>query len=163
MLPDKMQHHLVSVFLLTVISWRDAAKSSFSDKGIIADVGGTGIIEYERCGGVGTPVQLRVSDCNVRCSFTPGQVYNFEEDFYPSSAISSLNLWVDMCLRGFCTTLFEAEIPNSSVQPGFLYTAKISVVPNDMMSGNTVEIRANLVHTNSYLVETCLYFQADVV
>jgi len=157
-----MQQRLVSLFLLvTVISW-DTAKSSFSDENSVSHLGARGIIEYERCGGVGTPVQLRVSDCDVRCSFTPGQVYNFEEDFYPSSAISSLSLWVDMCLRGFCTTLFEAEIPNSSVQPGFLYTAKISVVPNDMMSGSTVEIRANLVHTHSFLVETCLYFQADV-
>lgn len=36
-----------------------------------------------RCGGVGTPLQLRISECEGKCELKPGTVYNCEKDFMP--------------------------------------------------------------------------------
>lgn len=42
-----------------------------------------GIVDpAHRCeNGVGLPQQLRISDCEGRCQFNPGQIYNCELDF----------------------------------------------------------------------------------
>ncbi|OXA48885.1 uncharacterized protein LOC110855043 [Folsomia candida] len=117
-----------------------------------------------RCGGLATQRQLRISGCDGYCRFTPGQIYNCENDFMPSQAIPQLNLRVEICLSGdICMTIINYEMPNSSVQPGFLYTAKYSFVPNDILSGRTVEFRASLLHSNDLHVEVCVAADVDVL
>jgi len=114
-----------------------------------------------RCGGVGTPLQLRISECEGRCSFNPGQVYNCEKDFMPAAAAPGLTLKVELCMSsGFCMQIFEVDLPNSSIQPGFIYTAKYSIVPNDILSGQAVEFKAYISHTNNGLLEICV--SADI-
>jgi hypothetical protein len=117
-----------------------------------------------RCGGVGTPLQLRISNCEGRCQLVPGQIYNCEKDFMPSSAAPSLTLKIEICMSaGFCMVILETELPNSSVQPGFIYTAKYSIVPNDILSGQTVEFRAYISHTNNLLLEICVSADIDIL
>lgn len=63
--------------------------------------------------------------------------------YLSGAATPSLTLKVEVCFNGgFCMQILEAELPNSSVQPGFVYTAKYSVVPNDILS-----VRFNLIKT----------------
>jgi len=116
-----------------------------------------------RCGGLGTPIQLRISGCEGSCSFTPGTPYNAEFDFMPSSSARSLTLRVDVCISGFCYVILEAELVNSSVQPGFIYTAKYSIVPNDILSGQTISLQAYIYHTDIDRVEACLEIEAAIL
>ncbi|XP_021962078.1 uncharacterized protein LOC110857773 isoform X3 [Folsomia candida] len=117
-----------------------------------------------RCGGLATQLQLRISDCDGYCRLMPGTLYNCENDFMPSSASPSLTLRVEICMNaGFCTVIINTELPNSSVQPGFVYTAKYSVVPNDILSGQTVEFRASILHTDSLRIEVCVAADIDIL
>ncbi|OXA44683.1 uncharacterized protein LOC110857773 isoform X4 [Folsomia candida] len=117
-----------------------------------------------RCGGLATQLQLRISDCDGYCRLMPGTLYNCENDFMPSSAAASLSLRVEICMNaGFCTVIINTELPNSSVQPGFVYTAKYSIVPNDVLSGSTVEFRASILHTDNLRVEVCVSADVDIL
>ncbi|OXA64270.1 uncharacterized protein LOC110841626 [Folsomia candida] len=109
-----------------------------------------------RCGGVGTQRGLRISECDGFCNLQPGKVYNCENDFMPSSASPSLSLWVEICHRSVCSIIVRTELANSSVQPGFVYTAKYDIVPNDYFSGETIEFRAYIYQTQSMLMEICV-------
>ncbi|OXA44211.1 uncharacterized protein LOC110857685 [Folsomia candida] len=123
-----------------------------------------GVVTVNRCDGMGTPIQTRISDCEGRCTFQPGKIYNAEQDFMPSAATPSLTLKVEVCFNGgFCMQILEAELPNSSVQPGFVYTAKYSVVPNDILSGQTVELRAYILHTPTARVDVCIFCDVDIL
>jgi len=117
-----------------------------------------GIIDpVDRCGGVGTPLQLRISDCNGTCHMNPGKVYDCEQDFMPSGFAPSITLRVELCFDGgFCLQIINAELANSSVQPGFVYTAKFSLVPNDILSNQSVMFMASLLNTENLRLETCL-------
>jgi hypothetical protein len=71
---------------------------------------------------------------------------------------------LDVCIvEGPCFLIVEAEIPNSSVQPGFVYTAKIDLVPNDIMAGRPVILRGYLIRFPVWIHEICLSFEADVI
>jgi hypothetical protein len=48
--------------------------------------------------------------------------------FFVGSSSPSLSLRIDVGIRGFWYTILEAVIPNSSIQPGFTYTAKYGIV-----------------------------------
>ncbi len=49
--------------------------------------------------------------------------------FSPGSAAPSLSLKIEICMDiGFCMIILETILPNSGVQPGFIYTAKYSIV-----------------------------------
>ncbi|OXA64271.1 uncharacterized protein LOC110841630 isoform X1 [Folsomia candida] len=112
------------------------------------------------CGGIGNQIALRVSECEGSCTFEPGKIYNCEADFMPGSGSSSLSLWVEICRRNDCSIIVRTELPNSSVLPGLVYTVKYDIVPNDMFSGEIIEFRTYIYHTESYLMETCV--SADV-
>ncbi|OXA57962.1 uncharacterized protein LOC110847544 [Folsomia candida] len=128
---------------------------SQESKGVVTNI--------TRCGGYGTPIQLRITECEGRCSFTPGRVYNIEYDMIPSSASTSLSLACDLVFNGTPLRLFEAEIANSSVQPGLMYTVKFSIVPNDILSGQTVKLRAIIYHTDNRLLEICVETECDIL
>ncbi|XP_035713894.1 uncharacterized protein LOC118438175 [Folsomia candida] len=79
------------------------------------------------------------------------------------SATQSLTLKVEICMSpGFCMQIFEVELPGSVVQPGFVYTAKYSVVPNDILAGKTVQMRAQISHTDTRRVDVCIYCDVDI-
>ncbi|XP_021961825.1 uncharacterized protein LOC110857546 [Folsomia candida] len=127
-------------------------------------VASAGVVTVSRCDGLGTPIQTRISDCDGYCRFQPGKIYNAEQDFMPSAATPSLTLKVEVCMNGgFCMQILQADLPNSSVQPGFVYTAKYSVVPNDILSGSTVEMRAYILHTPTARVDVCIFCNVDVL
>jgi len=123
-----------------------------------------GIVDpTRRCGGVGTPRQTRISGCEGYCTFIPGHVYNCEKDFIPSSYAESLSLMVEICTdTGLCVIVLQTELANSSISPGFIYTAKYSIVPNDILAGQTVEFRATLYQTRGSLVEICVAAFVDI-
>ncbi|OXA57958.1 uncharacterized protein LOC110846792 [Folsomia candida] len=122
-----------------------------------------GPVNVSRCEGFGTPIETRISDCDGYCTFIPGRVYNAEQDFMPSAATPSLTLKVEICMSaGFCMQIFEVELPGSSVQPGFVYTSKYSVVPNDILAGQTVQMRAQISHTDTRRVDVCIYCDVDI-
>jgi len=116
-----------------------------------------------RCGGFGTPMELRVSDCEGYCKLTPGRLYQLEVDFYPSSPAVGLSLAIDLVANGTPYRLFEVEIPGSSVQPGFLYTLKYSIVPNDIMAGQTVKLRGIIFNTVDRVLEVCYEVDVDIL
>ncbi|XP_035707823.1 uncharacterized protein LOC110841630 isoform X3 [Folsomia candida] len=101
-----------------------------------------------------------ISECEGSCSLEPGKVYNCENDFVAGSNSSSLSIWVEICRRNDCSIIVQTELPNSSVLPGLVYTVKYDIVPNDMFSGEIIEFRTYIYHTESYLMETCV--SADV-
>lgn len=116
-----------------------------------------------RCGGFGTPMELRVSDCNGYCELTPGRLYQLEVDFYPSAAAAQLSLAIDLVFNGTPLRLFEVAVPGSSVQPGFLYTLKYSIVPNDQLAGQTVKLRGIIFHTDNRILEVCYEVDVDIL
>ncbi|OXA44458.1 uncharacterized protein LOC110857596 [Folsomia candida] len=123
-----------------------------------------GVVDAFRCGGLATQLQLRISDCDGYCRLQPGQIYNCENDFMPSSPSASLSLRIEICMNaGFCIVIIDTVLPNSSVQPGFVYTAKYSIVPNDILAGETVEFRAYIMHSDDLHVEVCVAADVDIL
>jgi len=131
---------------------------------VLANAGIQGVVDPVRhCGGIGTFRQLRISDCMGNCTFIAGRPYDCELDFMPSSSAPSLSLRIDLCHLGFCYTILEAVLPNSSVQPGFVYTAKYTIVPNDVFDGETVTLQGYIYQTQNSRVEVCVEFNAGIV
>jgi len=156
--------------LLALVAAASAAATSFASISTaggaagLFQVGQKGVVtNTTRCGGYGTPIQLRVSDCEGRCSLIPGKVYDIEWDFFPSSAASSLSIACDLVFAGTPLRLFESVLPNSSVQPGLMYTIRFSVVPNDVLSGDTIKLRAIIYHTDNRLLELCIDTEVDML
>jgi len=123
-----------------------------------------GNVQYDRCGGVGTPVALRIEGCEGPvCWMTPGTPYYNECDFYPSGAAPSLSLKVTAQYLGTTILIIETVIPNSGVQPGFIYTVKFTIVPNDILSGEYLPIEASIYHTTpNPITDICLGFHVRV-
>ncbi|XP_035707759.1 uncharacterized protein LOC118435584 [Folsomia candida] len=112
-----------------------------------------GIVNFTRCGGYGTPIQLRISDCKERCAFIPGQEYGIEYDFITSTAQTSLSLVVEVVYQSWPHRLFDVVLPDSSVNPGKMYTVRCSIVPDDTLAGNAVLLRAITYHTEGRQLE----------
>ncbi len=75
---------LVCVGFLCIVISSSSASVSISRKknaevgqprGVVSPIG--------RCGGVATPLQLRISECEGVCRLQPGRVYDCEKDFIP--------------------------------------------------------------------------------
>jgi len=154
----------MKLFVILVIAATASAATTISlssarlfqeSKGVVTNI--------TRCGGYGTPIQLRISECDGRCSFRPGRLYDTEYDLIPSSASQSLSLAVDLVFNGTPLRLFEAEIAGSSVQPGLMYTVKFSFVPNDILSGQTVLLRSIIYHTDNRLLEICVQTEVEIL
>ncbi|OXA44489.1 uncharacterized protein LOC110857700 [Folsomia candida] len=156
---------LVALFATGSIA--SAISSAVVVKKGVAPFDGTtlGVVQpVGRCGGVGTPLQLRISGCEGYCELQPGSIYNCEEDFMPSMAAPSLILKIEICMSaGFCMIILETELANSSVQPGFIYTAKYSIVPNDILSGQTVEFKAYISASDTMRLEICVSAFVDIL
>lgn len=79
-------------------------------------------------------------------------------------AAPSLMLKIEICMSaGFCMVIIDTELPNSSVQPGFVYTAKYSIVPNDILSGQRVEFRAYIMHSDDLHIDVCVAADVDIL
>ncbi len=79
----------IFLFLLIATVSAVAATPSLVKKIQVTEEGGSmlGVVSPTyRCGGVGTPLQLRISDCEGRCRLVPGTLYNCEYDFLPSES-----------------------------------------------------------------------------
>ncbi|OXA45275.1 uncharacterized protein LOC110857430 [Folsomia candida] len=124
-----------------------------------------GVVNVSRCDGLGTPVQTRISDCDGYCRFQPGKTYDCEQDFMPSSSILRLNLKVEVCYDvGLCMQIINADLPGTPVGPGFIYTAKFTFVPNDILAGETLEMRAIISRTEGGVYpEICVLCKVDVL
>ncbi|XP_021953054.1 uncharacterized protein LOC110849891 [Folsomia candida] len=144
-----------SIGSFSIVEASVVQKTAGSARGVVGNI--------TRCGGYGTPIQLRISECEGRCAFQPGRVYNIEYDFIPSSAATSLSLAVDVVYLGTPHRLFDTVLPGSSVQPGLMYTVRYSIVPNDTFSGNAVLLRAIIYHTEGRLLEICMQTEADIL
>ncbi|OXA47417.1 uncharacterized protein LOC110855710 [Folsomia candida] len=119
-------------------------------------VASAGVVNVTRCGGVGTPLQTRVSGCEGYCQVRPGQVYEFQQDFMPSSQMNGVKLTVEVCLNdGFCMLIINADLITIA-PPGPIYTANYALIPNDILSGQTVQLRAGFAHSISNLLEICV-------
>jgi len=131
---------------------------------VLANVGTQGVVDpIRRCGGYGTFRQLRISNCTGNCTFIAGRPSDCELDFMPSSSAPSLSLRIDVCHLGFCYNILEAILPNSSVQPGFVYTTKYTIVPNDVFDGQTITVQGYIYQTQNLRLEICVEFDADIV
>ncbi|XP_021964190.2 uncharacterized protein LOC110859536 [Folsomia candida] len=122
-----------------------------------------GVVTFERCGGVGTLTQLRVEDCEgSTCRLNPGTPYVAEGDLIPSSASSQLHLKVTTTYFTGEVTIIDTNLDNSSVQPGQTYTIRFTIVPNDVLAGSTLPIRATISDVATARVEICAHFQVFV-
>ncbi|XP_021958814.1 uncharacterized protein LOC110854658 [Folsomia candida] len=155
----RLAYFSVPIFLvLTVILGRAELGNSANTvelMGVVANV--------STCGGAGNSIQLRISGCEGYCQLLPGQEYECEEDFMPSEAADSLSLRLEICHRGACFIYLSAEIPNSSVVPGLVYTAKYSITPTEMFTGQTVRFYAFIFHTDNSIMETCISAFVDIL
>ncbi|OXA60370.1 uncharacterized protein LOC110842663 [Folsomia candida] len=126
-----------------------------------------GNVDYDRCGGVGTFRGLRISDCSgAVCEMIPGRPYNCEGDLLPSSPAASLSLKVTTVYLTTVITIIDTVLENSSVQPGYLYTVKFTIVPNDVLVGNHLLTQASLYHTTvnpNPLIEFCAAFHVRII
>ncbi|OXA44331.1 uncharacterized protein LOC110857767 [Folsomia candida] len=127
-----------------------------------------GIVDpAHRCeNGVGLPQQLRISDCEGRCQFNPGQIYNCELDFLSGgSETHSLTLQIEICMieSVSCTVILNVELPNSPVQPGFMYTVKYSITPDEVLSGQAVEFYTRLFNTKFDILQVCVTAEIDIL
>ncbi|OXA36507.1 uncharacterized protein LOC110862982 isoform X1 [Folsomia candida] len=126
-------------------------------------VASAGVVNVTRCGGMGTHRETRVSDCEGYCQVQPGQVYRVEQDFIPyGSGSGSLRLKVNICLHdGTCVEIINADL--ITVAPGPHYTVRYSLIPNDVVSGQTVQLRAEIANPNNGVVEICVSCDIDVL
>ncbi|OXA47744.1 uncharacterized protein LOC110855344 [Folsomia candida] len=110
------------------------------------------------CGGVGSIVQLRITDCegSSGCTFVPGTSYTSEIDFIPSTSGPGLRLKVEVVQFGFNTVILEEVLPNSNVEAGSTYTVTYSLVANDVLSGSSVVLTGKLFNTETQLLELCV-------
>ncbi|XP_021964902.1 uncharacterized protein LOC110860149 [Folsomia candida] len=122
-----------------------------------------GVVSYERCGGVGTLTQLRVETCNgTSCRLNPGTPYLAEGDLIPSTASSQMHLRVTTTYFTGELVIIDTDLDNSSVQPGLTYVIKFTIVPNDVLAGSTLPIRASISDVASGRVEICAHFQVFI-
>ncbi|OXA59771.1 hypothetical protein Fcan01_04962 [Folsomia candida] len=115
-----------------------------------------GNVDYDRCG-------MRIGGCEGRvCWMTPGTPYLCEGDLYPSSAAASLSLRVTAVYLTTTITIIDTVLENSSIQPGFLYTVKFTIVPNDILAGEYLPVQAEIYHTVGTITEICVGFHVRV-
>lgn len=76
----------------------------------------------------------------------------------------SLILRVEICTSaGLCMQIINMELPHSAIQPGLQYTVKYSFIPNDVLSGQTVEFMAKIVDPRDMRVEICVAAFVDIL
>ncbi|XP_021963574.1 uncharacterized protein LOC110859006 [Folsomia candida] len=120
-----------------------------------------GVVTFQRCGG--TLTELRVENCEgSTCRLNPGTLYITEGDLIPSSASSQLHLKVTTTYFTGEVTIIDTNLDDSSVQPGQTYTIRFTIVPNDVLAGSTLPIRATISDVASGRVEICAHFQVFV-
>lgn len=80
--------------LIFILGKSESANVSLSRHGVQVkpEIGIKGVVTTVRCGGVGTPLQLRIDGCEGYCQFRAGQVYECEEDFMPSKLRKKLQI-----------------------------------------------------------------------
>ncbi|OXA56122.1 uncharacterized protein LOC110848974 [Folsomia candida] len=123
-----------------------------------------GLPPIRNCGGVSTLIDFKISGWDGDEYFNPGQTYNCEFTFMPSkSAAGPVRYKQEYCFNdGSCKEIFNSELPNSSLQPGFTTTLKFGFVPNDILSGQAIEIKTLLVHSTNLLVEICVALEIKI-
>lgn len=68
----------------------------------------------------------------------------------------SLSLAVEFCTSEICSVIIRVELPNSSVYPDFVYTAKYTIVGNDLPVVQYGSIRSYLFNKGTGLAEICV-------
>lgn len=92
-------------------------------------------------------------------------VVKISYNIYPladGSGSGSLRLKVNICLHdGTCVEIINADL--ITVAPGPHYTVRYSLIPNDVVSGQTVQLRAEIANPNNGVVEICVSCDIDVL
>lgn len=73
-----------------------------------------------------------------------------------------LHLMVTATFEGERYTIIHADLPNSAVQPGMMYTIYFTVMPSDMLAGHEVQVMSQLSDASNGNVEICLIVTVNV-
>lgn len=58
--------------------------------------------------------------------------------------------------------IIDVDLPISNVQPGFATTVRFSFTPNDILSGQSIELKTSIVHSTNLLVEVCVALEIKI-
>lgn len=79
-------------------------------------------------------------------------------------AAPGLSLNAEICMTtGFCMQVIVAEFPQFAIGPGVIAPLKFSIVPNDILSGQRVQVRAFIAHSDTGLVEICVATDLSII
>lgn len=92
-------------------------------------------------------------------------VVHSEVDFLSGSSTSGVTIKIDFrnTTSGWSYPIINANLPNSAILPGFMYTIKFPIVPSDILSGQNLEFRAALSHTPTGFSEFCIYADMEIL
>lgn len=82
----------------------------------------------------------------------PGAVYRYEVGASSSQTAQELRLRVIATNNGFRLAIIDAVLPNSSVQPGILFTVRFFMVNNDLTVVQNLTVRAEVSNTGNNVV-----------
>jgi len=155
----------ICAILAIVLATASASVSSFLSLRTVAvlsqhEIKGV-VANFTKCGGPGTPNQLRIAECDGRCEFVSGGPLTIEYDMTPGTVATSLTISADLRFDGMIVTLLDVEIPGSNVDPGLTYTIQFSVTPNGAPVGSAL-FRIMLYHTENRLLEICGQTEVDI-
>jgi hypothetical protein len=100
---------------------------------------------------------VRIQDCEGPIAMmTPGTPYQTESDIIPAEAATSLRLKVTAVYLGYPIIVIDSQLENSTVRPGEGYTIKFTIIPNDLLSGNTLPVSVEVSDNDTHRVEGCV-------
>jgi len=115
-------------------------------------------------------LDIRIDRCSsgeTVCYVDPGYLVSVEADFIPGHATKSLKLGVDAVMgNGYRFAIMSAGIPNSSVQPGIVYVIKFSIVPNDVLAGETFAMEVDVLDDGNrvlFCVQTVVHINPFIL
>ncbi|WP_159080685.1 hypothetical protein [Nocardia suismassiliense] len=118
-------------------------------------------MNHTSCGGVGKTSEVRVDKAEGSVvNMTPGQPYDFEVDFVPKDS-SLTSVTVEAEYMGSPITLLDSAAVGSSTA-GALTTARFTIIPNDVLSGETVPIRIELRSATPQRLQACASLKAHI-
>lgn len=91
-----------------------------------------------------------------------GKPYACEGDIITSRPAAALRFKVTAIYLGFPVIIIDTVLEGSSVQPGEAVTLRYTIVPNDILSGNTLPVNSEISNDETALIEVCATVQVRV-